>query len=113
MDPTTRAMGILVIDEGVIIRAYPQTEDRTAIELAPDTLVGNIVRDPESGRWRYDEQLVNALGLDGNPWFDTDYEAGGALRSHLPPLAQVNAFARGLLQRRIDDERRGPKAGAH
>lgn len=113
MDPTTRAMGILVIDEGVIIRAHPQTEDRTAIELAPDILVGNIVRDPESGRWRYDEQLVNALGLDGNPWFDTDLKAGRALKGHLPPLAQVNAFARGLLQRRIDDEQRGPKAGTH
>ncbi len=49
MDPMTRAMGILVIGEGVTIRAYPQTEDRTAIELAPDNHVGNIVRDPESG----------------------------------------------------------------
>lgn len=103
MDPTTpRSMGILVIGEGVTIRAYPQAEDRTAIELAPDTPVGNIVRDPESGRWRYDEQLVNALGLDGNPWFDTDLKAGRALRSHLPPLAQVNAFARGLLSTRQD-----------
>ena len=101
MDPT-RAMGILVFDEGVIIRASPQTEDRTAIELAPNTHVGNIVRDPESGRWRYDEQLVKALGIDSNPQFDTDYEAGSALRSHLPPLAQVNAFARGLLSSRQD-----------
>ena len=102
MDPMTRAMGILVFGEGVIIRAYPQTEDRTAIELAPDNHVGNIVRDPESGRWRYDEQLVRALGLDGDPWFDTDYKAGDALRSHLPPLAKVNAIARGLLSSRED-----------
>ena len=98
----TRAMGIIVMGDGVTIRAYPQTADRTAIELAPDFLVGNIVRDPQSGRWRYDEQLVQALGIDGNPQFDTDYKAGLALKSHLPPLAQVTAFARALLSSRWD-----------
>ena len=92
MDPTTpRSMGILVIGEGVTIRAYPQAEDRTAIELAPDTPVGNIVRDPESGRWRYDEQLVNALGLDGNPWFDTDLKAGPRIEK---PLAAARTSQR-------------------
>ena len=77
MDPT-RAMGILVLDD-VIIRAYPQTEDRTAIVMA-ETIVGNIVRDPETKQWRYDEQLRMALGIKSNPSFDTDAKAGNALR---------------------------------
>ncbi len=99
MELMTRSMGTLIIESGVIIRAYPQTEDRTAIELAPESCVGNIVREPDTGQWCYDEQLRKALGIKNNPGFATDKDAGDALRDHLPPLDQVNAFARLLLRR--------------
>ena len=95
-----RAMGILVFDEGVIIRAYPVSDERTDIELAPSTRVGAIVRDLGTGLWRYDEELRTALGIREDPRFDTDYEAGNALEDHLLPLHQVNLFARGLLSPR-------------
>ena len=96
MDPT-RAMGHLLIGEGVIIRAHPQTDDRTAIELAPDIFVGSIIRDSTTMRWRYDDQLRSALGITGNPDFETDAKAGGALREHLPPLSQVRSFAQSFV----------------
>ena len=99
IDPMTRSMGILTMD-GAIIRAHPQTEDRTAIEFAPESHVGNIVREPDTGHWRYDEQLRTALGIKSNPSFATDYEAGKALSDHLPPLEQLNAFAKLLLSPR-------------
>ena len=96
MDPT-RAMGILLIGEGVIIEAYPETNDRTAIELAPGIFVGSIVRDSATERWRYDDELRSALGISANPNFETDAKAGGELRRHLPPLSQIRLFAQSFV----------------
>ena len=97
MDDTiwkTRAMGILIMDEGVTIRAYPNADDRTDVELAPGTAAGAIVRDPATGRWRYDQVMRRALGIKDDPDFATDYEAGGKLEEFLPPLSQILAFIR-------------------
>ena len=93
-DMFDRAMGILVIDEGVIIRAYPETENRTEIELAPSVMVGAIVRNPKTGRWQYDDAMRMALGITKNPDFATDLEAGKRLLDFLPPLPQINAMVR-------------------
>ena len=89
-----RSLGTLIIGEGVIIRAEPATEDRTDIQVAPDTIVGAIVHDSETGRWRYDETMRMALGITENPDFATDAEAGKKLREFLPPLSQINALTR-------------------
>ena len=94
MDDGRRAMGILVIDKGVIIRAFPATESRTDIEIAPDHRAGAIVCDALTGRWRYDDVMRNALGIKADPDFATDAEAGQRLKDYLPPLSQVNAFVR-------------------
>ena len=93
IDIANRAVGILVIEEGVIIRAHPTTEDRTDITVAPnDVIAGAIIRDPATGRWRYDETARRALGINGDPDFATDIEAGRELQEHLPPLPQVREF---------------------
>ena len=90
----TRAMGTLVFDEGVIIYVYPNRDDATDIVLAPGRRVGAIVREAESGRWRYDKTMRQALGIVEDPDFETDLEAGNRLEDFLPPLPQVNAMAR-------------------
>lgn len=92
-----RALGTLVIDEGVIIRAYPDGDDRTIIEVAPSLIAGAIVRNPQTGRWRYDSEMRAFLGIVGDPDFPTDHEAGDELEEWLPPLSQVRARVLGNL----------------
>ena len=88
-----RAMGIIVMGDGSDLSGrILVTADRTAIELAPDFLVGNIVRDPQSGRWRYDEQLVQALGIDGNPQFDTDVQGRSRIEKPLAAARSSHGF---------------------
>ena len=100
MDLISRSMGILVIDEGVVIRARPEKEHRTEIEVNDGHRVGEIVRDSTTGRWRYDETMRGALGITENPEFDTDYEAGDRIESYLPPLPQLRQFVLGLIDSR-------------
>ena len=94
----TRSMGILLIDQGVVLRAYPNTEDRTDIEVNAGTKVGAIVRDSKTGKWRYTESLRVLLGLEDDPEFDSDLDAGKKLAAYLPPLAQVRENIRALLR---------------
>ena len=82
-----RSLGTLIIDQGVIIRAGPVNDGRTEVELAPDIEAGAIVRDPETGRWYYDIQMIAVLGIGQTPDFETDQEAGDRLDEFLPPLS--------------------------
>ena len=77
-----RAMGGLVFDE-VIIEAWPDGTDRSEVTLRPDVNAGAIVRDPNTGRWRYDETMRRVLLIDQNPEFETDLEAGQQLREFI------------------------------
>ena len=95
-----RSIGTLIIDQGVIIRAGPVNDDRTEVELAPDIDAGAIVRDPETGRWYYDIQMREVLGIVQTPDFETDQEAGDRLDEFLPPLSQVNAKVRQIVAER-------------
>ena len=94
----TRSMGILLLDEGVVIRAYPNAEERTDIEVNAGIVVGAIVRVSDTGRWQYDESMRQALGITDNPDFENDLEAGKNLRHHLPPLPQVREVISALLR---------------
>ena len=98
-----RTLGILILDEGVILHAQVETEDRTRIEVNGEIPVSAIVRDSDTGRWRYDQSMRRALGIDTNPDFTSDLEAGNALQDCLPPLQQLREFIRGLLDPRCDD----------
>ena len=95
----TRAMGILILDEGVVIRAYPNAEDRTDIEANAGITVGAIVRLPGTGRWTFDEPMRRSLGIRDAPDFESDLEAGKNLREHLPPLSEVREKIRDLLRK--------------
>ena len=90
----------MIIDQGVIIRAGPVNDDRTEVELAPDIDAGAIVSDSETGRWYYDVQMREVLGIVQTPDFETDQEAGDRLNEFLPPLSQVNAKVRQILVER-------------
>ena len=94
----TRSMGILFFDQGVVIRAYPNEEDRTDIEVNAETKVGAIVRHSKTGKWRYTESLRVMLGLEDDPEFDSDLDAGKELAAYLPPLSQVRDNIRALLR---------------
>ena len=90
----TRAVGTLIIDKGVIVRAFPEDENRTWVELAPGIDAGCIVRDLGTGKWHYDSQMRTVLGITKNPQFDTDGEAGDSLQDYLPPLSELNELGR-------------------
>ena len=90
----TRAVGTLIIDQGVIIRAFPEDENRTWVEFAPGIDAGYIVRDLETGQWCYDSQMRTVLGITKNPHFETDGEAGDSLQDYLPPLSELNELGR-------------------
>ena len=94
-----RSLGTLIFGDGVIIRAHPEQDDRTGIEVAPGMNAGAIVRDSQTGRWRYDSEMREWLGIIGDPDFATDAEAGGELENWLPPLSQLNAKVVRLLRR--------------
>ena len=89
----TRAMGTILFKEGVILRAYPLEENRTEIELAPNIRIGAIVRDPETGRWRYDDALRTALGIVKAPEFTTDCEAAESLEEFIPSLSAAQRIS--------------------
>ena len=93
IDPTW-AMGIIFVGDGVIIKAYPETQNRTEIVVAPNTKVGALVRNPETNRWRYDDDMRAALGIEANPEFETGAEAGNELGTYLPPCSQILALMR-------------------
>ena len=95
-----RSAGILLIDGGVIIRAYPEEDDRTKIEVAPSIVIGAIIRDNDTDRWRYDDDMRSFLGIVDNPDFATDVEAGNQLERSIPDLAQVLAKVRAMLRSR-------------
>ena len=97
-----RTLGTLVIDQGVIIRAWPEEEDRTRIEAAPGIDIGAIVKNPQTGRWSYDDELRTFLRIAGDPDFAEDDEAGNRLEELLPPLAELNAVIRERLARGPD-----------
>lgn len=99
-----RSVGDLVMDEGVILRADPLSEDRTEIVAATDLNVGAIVRNSESGRWSYDAQLKAFLGIEGDPDFGTDAEAGNEMQDLIPSLAQVNQKISRLIVIRNEDD---------
>ena len=90
----TRAVGTLIIDQGVIIRAFPEDENRTWVELAPGIDAGYIVRDLGTGKWYYDSQIRAMLGITKNPHFETDGEAGDSLQDFLPPLSELNELGK-------------------
>ena len=99
-DLLNRSMGILVFDKGVIIQAEIIDESRTAIVLAPNIQVGEIVQDHETGLWYYDSDMRSKLGIKENPRFETDARTGNALEDLLPDLSQINAFARRIIAER-------------
>ena len=107
LDNPERAMGIIVFDEGVDMRAYPEAKDRTEIEVAPGIRPGAIVHDYETRRWRYDDMLRTTLGIRGNPDFPTDIEAAGRIQEFLPPLSEVHAFIMSIIEAR----KNGPGEG--
>ena len=88
MSISNRAVGILVMENGVIIDGCPTTDDRTDLVVRPDIPVGAIVRDHGTGRWRYDEKARQALGIVGDPDFPTDIKAGNEV-SRLARLDRV------------------------
>ena len=98
----TRAMGTLKIGGGLVVRAVPQQEDRTDITLTGDIDAGAIVRDPDSGRWRYDDKMREVFGIGDNPDFATDGEAGKKLRKLLSPVewARLSRWVGDELRRR-------------
>ena len=61
---------------------------------------GAIVRDHETGRWRYDAEMREWLGIIDDPDFANDAEAGRKLRSLMPSLSQVNDKVISLLRGR-------------
>ena len=78
-----------------LIRGLIKDDNRTAILLAPgDENIGAIVRNPETGRWRYDDAMREVLGITDNPEFATDGEAGNELEHCLPPLEQLHDVLR-------------------
>ena len=87
MDPE-RSMGNLIINGGVIIKAWPEEEARTTVVGNGDVELGAIVRDGE-GRWRYDKSLRDAVGIEDDPYFETDKQAGDMLEDHIPSLERV------------------------
>ena len=89
-----RSRGTLVGRDGVIIYAYPVTEDRIEIELAPSIMVGAIVRDPKTGCWQYDDAMRQGLGMTENPTFATEAEAGKNIVKFCAPLPQINDLVR-------------------
>ena len=99
-----RSVGILLTDEGVILRADPLPEGRTEIMASTGLIVGAIVRNSESGRWSYDAQLRAFLGIDGDPDFGTDAEAGRKMGGVIPSLAQVKEKIRRLIVIRNEDD---------
>ena len=100
-----RSVGILVIDEGVILRAEPLSEGRTEILAGTGISVGEIVRNSESGRWSYDAHLRAFLGIEGDPDFGTDVEAGKEISDLIPSLGQVNEKIGRLIVLRNEDDR--------
>ncbi|MYC27945.1 MAG: hypothetical protein F4X63_08160 [Nitrospira sp. SB0662_bin_26] len=94
MDISKRAEGTILFEEGVILKAYPETENHTDIELAPGTIVGSIVRSPKTGRWRYDDTMRITLKIEANPDFSTDGEAANEIKKFLPPLTEIHALAK-------------------
>ena len=82
MPSMLRAMGGLVFDE-VIVDACPDGPDRSEVTLRPDVDAGAIVRDPDNGRWRYDETMRRVLLIEQDPEFETDLEAGQKLREFI------------------------------
>ena len=83
-DLLTRAFGILTFAGGTDIRASVVDDDRTDIFMLEKVVLGSIVKDASTGRWSYDRVLRDALGIEENPFFDTDKEAGDALSKYLP-----------------------------
>lgn len=100
-----RSVGILVLGEGVVLRAEPLPEGRTKIMASTGLDVGAIVRDNESGRWSYDAHLRAFLGIEGDPDFGTDAEAGREIPGLIPSLGQVNEKIRRLIVMRNEDDR--------
>lgn len=100
LDNPKRAMGTIVFDEGVEMRAYPEAEDRTEIEVAPGIRPGAIVHNYKTRRWRYDDMLRTTLGIRGNPDFPTDIEAADRIQEFLPPLSEVHAFIMSIIEAR-------------
>ena len=92
MSLANRSMGILMSGEGLIVRADPNASDRTDIEIAPNVKAGAIVRDSESGPWRYDKRLRGVFGIEGDPVFETCARAGREISKRSRPLGQIKAF---------------------
>ena len=83
IDPT-RAIGILYIGSGMVLRGDAASDDRTSLVVGPDDIeIGGIVRDPASDRWHYDAELLRWLQFDSHRDFATDRDAARRLREIL------------------------------
>ena len=82
IDPT-RAIGILYIGGGLILRGDAESDERTAIVVTGDIEVGGIVRDPDSGRWHFDDELLRWLPATDDSGFATDRDAAKRMREIL------------------------------
>ena len=99
-----RSVGILLISDGVILRANPLAEDRTDVVVTGDIRVGAIFRDSTTGQWHYDGHLKTFLGIEGEPVFDTDAEAGRRMQGLIPSMVEVKEKLRRLIVQQDEDE---------
>ena len=90
--PVDRCLGILLIKDGIIIRCSLESDDRTKIVVGGfDIDAGSIVRNPETKLWQYDDRLRSVLGLQSDPRFSSDAEAGKRLTDYMMPPAELRA----------------------
>ena len=80
----------VILDNGVCVQADDVSDDRTEVYMgAAGIEAGAIVRGAD-GQWRYDKALRDCFGIDGDPVFETRYQAGQSIEDHCIPLPQLH-----------------------